>query len=66
MSKCTVKSYWGKKGKGWKKKLFPFQGGVGFLEVNSPFLFEGGGGGGLGFIYSLFVTFVIYKFFVTF
>ncbi len=53
-----------------KKNLFPFQGGVGFLGVNSPFLFEGGGGGGfrggLGFIYSLFVTFVFYNFFVTF
>ncbi len=31
-------------------------GEVGFLEVNSAFLFEGGGERGLGFIYSFFIT----------
>jgi hypothetical protein len=41
-------------------------GGVGFLEVNSAFLFEGRGERGLGFIYSFFITFVLCKFFVTF
>ncbi len=36
-------------------------GGVGFLEVNSAFLFEPGGERGLGFIYSVFITFVLCK-----
>ncbi len=35
-----------------KKHLFPFEGGVEFLGVNSPLLFEGGGGLG-GFFFSL-------------
>ncbi len=37
-----------------KKHLCPFQVGVEFLGVNSPLLFEGGGGGGLGFVLSFF------------
>jgi hypothetical protein len=41
-------------------------GGVGFLKVNSAFLFEGGGERGLGFIYSFFITFVLCKSFVSF
>jgi hypothetical protein len=41
-------------------------GRVGFLEVNSAFLFEGGGERGLGFIYSFFITFVLCKSFVSF
>jgi hypothetical protein len=36
-------------------------GEVGFLEVNSAFLFEGGGERGLGFIYSFFITCVFSK-----
>jgi len=44
-------------------------GGVGFLEVNSAFLFEGGGERGLGFIYPflLLLFFVnVLLFFLTF
>jgi len=41
-------------------------GGDGFLEVNSAFLFQGGGERGLGFIYSFFITFVLCKSFVSF
>ncbi len=52
-----------------KKHLFPFQGGVEFLGVNSPLLFEAGGGGGLGF-YLFFcffwVTFALCKTFAIF
>jgi hypothetical protein len=38
-----------------KKHLFPFQGRVEFLGVNSPLLFEGGEGGGLGFYLCAFL-----------
>jgi hypothetical protein len=41
-------------------------GGVGILEVNSAFLFEGGGERGLGLIYSFCVAFVLCKCFVIF
>jgi hypothetical protein len=51
-----------RKRRGGGKKL----GGVGFLEVNSAFLFEAGGERGLGFIYSFFITFVLCKCFVIF
>ncbi len=43
-----------------KKHLFPFQGGVEFLGVNSTLLFEGGGGGGLGFLLCFFVFLVTF------
>jgi hypothetical protein len=36
------------------------------VGVDSPLLFERGGGRALGFIYSLFVTFVLCNFFVIF
>jgi hypothetical protein len=55
-----------------KKHLFPFQGRVEFLGVNSPLLFEGGEGGGLGFYLCAFfllffwVTFALCKKFVIF
>jgi hypothetical protein len=51
-----------RKRRGGAEKL----GGVGFLEVNSAFLFEAGGERGLGFIYSFFITFVLCKCFVIF
>ncbi len=38
-----------------KKHLFPFQGQVEFLGVNSPLLFEGGDGGALGFYLFIFL-----------
>jgi len=41
-------------------------GEVGFLEVNSAFLFEGGGERGLGFIYSFFIIFLFSKCFFIF
>jgi len=49
-----------------KKHLFTFQGGVQFLGVNSSLLFEGGGGGGLGFLFSFLVTFALCRNFVIF
>ncbi len=53
-----------------KKHLFPFQYRVEFLGLNSPLLFEGGDGGGLGFylfIFLLLLRFVKFLlFFLTF
>jgi hypothetical protein len=51
----------------WKGLLRKRRGGgeklgeVGFFEVNSAFLFEGGEERGLGFIYSFFITCVFSK-----
>ncbi len=61
MWKCIVKSYWGKEAEGVKKHLFPFQGGVEFLGVNNPLLFEGEGGRGFGFILSLKIKIVTFS-----
>ncbi len=47
-----------------KKHLFPFQGGVEFLGVNGPLLFEWRGRGACGFLF--WVTFALCRKFVIF
>jgi hypothetical protein len=48
-----------KKGRGQEFFYSLFKVGLGFEGVDSPLLFERGGGGGLGFIYSFFIIFVL-------